>query len=129
MILDSSAVIAVIRGEPGEDRLVAAIEGAEAVGIGTPTLTEASIVLVRRMGIGGRHALGRFLEEMEVVSIPFDERQWSIAAEAFIRYGKGRHPAALNYGDCMTYATAHKADQPLLFIGGDFAKTDLVSAL
>lgn len=129
MILDSSAVIAVIRAEEGEDRLVEAIENASAVGIGTPTLTEISIVLVRRMGVAGRLALSRFLEEQRVVSIPFDEEQWSVAAEAFIRYGKGRHPAALNYGDCMAYATAQVADQPLLFVGDDFAETDIAPAL
>jgi ribonuclease VapC len=58
--------------------------------------------------------------------IPFDDRHWSVAAEAFIRYGKGRHPARLNYGDCMAYATAKVAGAPLLFVGDDFAKTDIV---
>lgn len=129
MILDSSAVVAVIRDEQGEERLVEAIERAPSVGIGTPTLAEVSIVLVHCMGHVGRLALTGFLDDNDVVSIPFDERHWHTAAEAFIRYGKGRHPAALNYGDCMTYATAHLADHPLLFTGDDFAKTDLTSAL
>lgn len=129
MILDSSAVVAVIREENDEARLLEAIEKADRVGIGAPTLTETSIVLVRRMGIVGRLALGRFLERNHIVSIPFEERHWNVAAQAFIRYGKGRHPAALNYGDCMTYATAYLADHPLLFTGNDFAKTDLVPAL
>jgi ribonuclease VapC len=129
VILDSSAVVAVIRGENDEARLLEAIEKADRVGIGTPTLTETSIVLVRRMGIVGRLALGRFLERNRIVSIPFEERHWNVAAQAFIRYGKGRHPAALNYGDCMTYATAYLADHPLLFIGKDFAKTDIPAAL
>lgn len=129
MILDTSAVVAVIREEQDEARLVDAIESAATVGIGTPTLVEASIVLVRRMGVVGRLTLTRFLEENEVVVIPFDEDHWSVAAEADIRYGKGRHPAALNYGDCMTYATARVADHPLLFTGSDFARTDIPSAL
>lgn len=128
MILDTSAVVAVIREEQDEARLVEAIEGAATVGIGTPTLVEASLVLVRRMGVAGRLALARFLEENDVVTIPFDEDHWNVAAEAGIRYGKGRHPAALNYGDCMTYATAHVADHPLLFTGEDFAQTDLAAA-
>ena len=129
MILDTSAVVAVIREERGEARLVEAIEEAATVGIGTPTLIEASIVLVRRMGVVGRLALARFLEENDVVTIPFDEDHWIVAAEVDIRYGKGRHPAALNYGDCMTYATAYVADNPLLFTGNDFAQTDIPAAL
>jgi ribonuclease VapC len=64
-----------------------------------------------------------------VIVIPFDDRHWSIAIQAFIRYGRGRHPAALNFGDCMTFATAHLAARPLLFTGDDFAKTDLAPAL
>ena len=129
MILDTSAVVAIIREEQGEPRFVKAIEEAATVGIGTPTLVEASIVLVRRMGVVGRLALARFLQERDVVLIPFDEEHFKVAAEADIRYGKGRHPAALNYGDCMTYATAYLADHPLLFTGKDFAQTDLVPAL
>lgn len=129
MILDTSAVVAVIRDEQDMTRLIEAIEGAAVVGIGTPTLVEASIVIVRRMGIGGRLALGRFLEENDVVTIPFGDEHWHVAAEADIRYGKGRHPAALNFGDCMTYATAQVAEHPLLFIGDDFAQTDVPSAL
>jgi ribonuclease VapC len=129
VILDSSAVVAVIRREEGEERLLQAIDDADQVGIGTPTLTETSIVLVRLMGVAGRLALGRFLERNRIVSIPFEARHWNVAAQAYIRYGKGRHPAALNYGDCMTYATAHIAEHPLLFTGEDFAKTDIPAAL
>lgn len=129
MILDSSAVVAVIREENDEARLLEAIEEADNVGIGTPTLTETSIVLVRRMGVAGRLALGRFLERNRIVSIPFEARHWNVAAQAYIRYGKGRHPAGLNYGDCMTYATALIANHPLLFTGNDFAQTDIPAAL
>ncbi len=85
-------------------------------------------MLIRRYGVVGRLMLSRFIEENSVISIPFDDRHWSIATNAYIRYGKGRHPARLNYGDCMTYATAKVADAPLLFIGNDFAKTDVAAA-
>lgn len=129
MILDTSAIIAVIRDEPDRRRLVEALAKAAEVGVGTPTLTEASVVLVRRYGPVGRATLARFLEENEVVTIPFGDHHWSVAAEAYIRYGKGRHPASLNYGDCMTYATAQIAEAPLLFTGEDFAQTDLTPAL
>lgn len=127
--LDSSAVVSVIRREQNYEPLVKALEGAGRIGIGTPTLTESSIVLVRRYGAAGRSILSRFLGENRVITIPFDERHWVVAAEAFIRYGKSRHPAALNYGDCMTYATARLARAPLLFVGEDFAQTDLTAAL
>lgn len=129
MILDTSAIVAVIRDEPDRRRLVEAMANVAEVGVGTPTLTEASIVLVRRYGLAGRATLARFLEENEVVTIPFGDHHWSAAAEAYIRYGKGRHPASLNYGDCMTYATARVAEMPLLFTGDDFAQTDLMPAL
>jgi ribonuclease VapC len=128
LILDTSAIIAVIRDEPDRRILVEAMANAAEVGVGTPTLTEASVVLVQRYGPVGRATLTRFLEENDVIAIPFGDHHWSIAAEAYIRYGKGRHPAALNYGDCMTYATAKVADAPLLFVGNDFTHTDLVAA-
>lgn len=129
MILDTSAVIAIIGEEQGSRRLVEAMESASWLAIGAPTLTEVAIVLVRRFGLPGRLLLSRFLEENDVIVIPFDDRHGSVSAEAFIRYGKGRHPASLNLGDCMTYATAHLAGDPLLFVGNDFSQTDLVPAL
>lgn len=125
MILDSSAIVAIVRGEKGSERLVAAVETAPYIGIGAPTAAESAVVLVRRFGVAGRLMLARFLEQNDVISISFGHHHWSVAAEAFIRYGKGRHPAQLNYGDCMSYATAKVADEPLLFVGDDFAKTDL----
>jgi len=128
LIVDTSALISVVREELGYERLIRAIEGATEVGIGTPTLTEAAIVLVSKFGPAGRSILSRFLEENQVIAVPFDDRHWKIASEAFVRYGKGRHSAALNYGDCMTYATARVADAPLLFVGNDFTQTDIDAA-
>jgi ribonuclease VapC len=128
LILDTSAVVAVIRRETGSDDLLERMDDANHVGIGTPTLLETTVVLVRRFGPLGRAGLSRFLEEREVIAIPFGDRHWSAAGEAFIRYGKGRHPAALNFGDCMSYAIARVAGEPLLFVGNDFAQTDIVPA-
>lgn len=127
MILDTSAVAAVLFEEAGHEKLVEAMEGTE-LGIGAPTLVEAGMVMVGRFDLHGRALLAQFLEQNRIVVVPFDSRHWTLAAEAFIRYGKGRHAAALNYGDCMTYATARLAGAPLLFVGEDFAKTDLVAA-
>jgi ribonuclease VapC len=129
LILDSSSVVSVLFKERGHERLAEAMAGAGDLGIGAPTLVETGMVMIGCMGLGARGLLARFLEQRRVLVIPFDDRHWNAAAQAFIRYGKGRHPAALNYGDCMTYATARIAGAPLLYAGEDFAKTDLCSAL
>lgn len=125
MIADSSALIAIVRREPGHDALVAALADAPVLGVGTPTLAETGIVLTARLGAKGRTALARLLDEAGVVEIAFTEDHWRVAVEAYHRFGKGRAPAALNLGDCMTYATARLADRPLLCLGDEFAKTDL----
>ena len=129
MILDSSAVVAMLIEEEGYRRLAETMESVPVVGIGAPTLVETDMVMLGRFDLPGGGLVAQFLEKNHVVVVPFDEDHRTVAAEAFIRYGKGHHPAALNYGDCMTYATAYVADHPLLFTGGDFAKTDLVPAL
>ncbi len=128
MILDSSPILAVLFEEEGHGRVVDAIEGADVLAIGAPTLFETGMVAIGVFDLRGRALVSQFLERWNVVVIPFDNRHWRAAADAFIRYGKGRHPAKLNYGDCMTYAAAKIADAPLLFTGDDFAKTDLEAA-
>lgn len=128
MILDSSAIVSMIEEEPGSRDLFQALAAAGGAAVGTPTLFETAMVLVGRDGAAGRWILARFLEVNEIAAVPFDERHWDVAADAFFRFGKGRHPARLNYGDCMTYATARVADRPLLCVGDDFAKTDLTLA-
>jgi ribonuclease VapC len=129
LILDSSAVVAMLIEEEGWRQLAEAMEAAEVVGIGAPSLTETDMVMLGRFDLRGGGLVAQFLEENHVIVIPFDLEHRHLAAEAFVRYGKGRHPAKLNYGDCMTYATAYAADQRLLFTGKDFAQTDLVPAL
>lgn len=129
MILDSSAIVSMVAKEEGHRRLLETLGVASNVAVGSPTLFETAIVLIARDGDAGRIALEAFLRDNEVVTVPFDERHLSVAADAFLRYGKGRHPACLNYGDCMTYATARLAGLPLLYVGDDFAKTDLAAAL
>ena len=122
-------MIATIIEEPGHDRFLNAIAGADEVAIGAPTLVEIDMVMLGRFDLAGRALVGNFLERNRVVVIPFDEAHRRESAEAFVRYGKGRHPAALNYGDCMTYATARIAEHPLLFTGNDFAQTDIPAAI
>ncbi len=129
MILDSSAVVAVILEEDGFGEIGEAVRLAPEVLIGAPTLFETELVITRRYGPRARTLVLDFLEENEVLVTPFDGRHWELAAEAFLRYGKGRHPARLNFGDCMTYATARLSGEPLLFVGDDFRRTDLTPAL
>lgn len=121
-------LVAIIAQEPGALELVRKIEDAEFVGIGTPTLVEASIVIAGRAGDAAAILLERFLADLDVEEMPFGEVHWREAAVAFRRYGKGRHPARLNFGDCMTYATASLSGEPLLYVGDDFALTDLERA-
>lgn len=128
MILDSSALVAIALREPAADQLIRAIDSAEAVAVGAPTLVETAIVLTARLGGTAIETLGEFLRDGDVTIIEFGESHWRTAADAFARYGKGRHPAALNFGDCLSYATANVAAVQLLATGGDFAQTDLLLA-
>lgn len=125
MILDSSAIVAMLLREPESDQLIEKVTLAQAVGVGAPTLAEAAIVLSARLGQDCRGLLSRFLEESGAVVIPFDRPHYVASADAWLRYGRGRHPAALNFGDCLSYAVAQVAQQPLLCTGGDFPQTDL----
>jgi ribonuclease VapC len=128
VILDSSVVVAIALREPGHEELVDKLRSADALGIGTPTLTEAGMVLSARLGVEPQALLDRFLRDFGVVPVAFGEPHWREALEAFRRFGKGRHPAALNFGDCLSYATAKLAGHPLLFVGDDFPRTDIESA-
>ncbi len=125
MILDSSAVVAVVLGEPGHEQLVAKLLTAEVIGIGAPTLVEVSTVLLARLGTDPLVVVSRFLAGYAVEVIEFTDLHWREAASAYLRFGRGRHPAKLNYGDCLSYATASVARKPLLCIGNDFPQTDL----
>lgn len=125
MILDTSVVVAIALREPGYEELVEKLRSADTLGIGTPTLTEAGMVLSARLGIEPQALLDRFLRDFGVVPVAFGEQHWREALEAFRRFGKGRHPAALNFGDCLSYAVARLADHPLLFVGDDFSRTDV----
>lgn len=126
MIVDSSALVAIAFQDPGYDAVAVALARSAAVGVGTPTLVETGIVLRARLGPVGVAILLRLVDEFRLAPVPFGDGHWREALRAFERYGKPRHPAALNFGDCMTYAIAKLAQQPLLCVGHDFARTDLV---
>jgi len=125
MVLDSSAIIAIILKEPDYERLARAIEIAKVVVVGAPTLLETSMVLSTRLRQDSRLLLSAFLRSVEAEIVPFTEEHLDVAVEAFLRFGRGRHPAALSFGDCMSYAIASVAKLPLLYTGNDFARTDI----
>jgi len=128
MVLDTSVLIAIMFREPEAERLKLAIADAAARFIGAPTMVEAAIVLQRLLPEDGQDALDAFITGYNVTLIPFTARHIGAARTAIERFGKGRHPASLNFGNCMSYAVARVENEPLLFKGNDFAHTDVMAA-
>ncbi len=129
VVLDTSAITAVVLGEPDAERFVAAlVANVGDVVLGAPTYVEAAIVLQARLGDEGRRALDEMIRLSHAEVVPFDTVQAQLAAVAWNRFGKGRHPAALNLGDCFAYALARSLSAALLFKGDDFAQTDVSAA-
>jgi ribonuclease VapC len=125
LILDNSAIVAIATGEPDRENLVRAMAQSPQRAVGSPTLLETGMVLISRVGVSGRTALATFCAEFDVEEIAFTTDHRRVSLDAFERFGKGRHPASLNLGDCPSYATARIARRPLLCIGNHFAQTDL----
>jgi len=125
VIVDSSALVAVLRRERGFERLVDAMLDAEAVLVPAPCYLEVTMVIAGRKGLDSRPEIDALLETLRARLVPFTIDHAPLAAAAFLRYGKGRHAASLNFGDCMAYAVAMAEGAPLLSTGGDFAKTDV----
>jgi ribonuclease VapC len=125
VILDSSVLLAIVFREPGHEALLEALARDEMHGMGTPTLAETGIVLRSRLGESAEGILERMLDEFAIEEIPFGELHWREAVNAFRKYGKGRHAAALNFGDCLAYATARLTGEQLLYVGHDFEATDV----
>lgn len=128
MTLDSSALVAILLSEHGHLDLVDRILEADEVRIGAPTLVETTLVLSRRRGAPARGEVEGLIQELGVTVVPFGEAEWRLAVDAFTKFGRGRHRAALNFGDCLTYATAKSLGDSLLFVGDDFAHTDIAPA-
>jgi len=115
VIVDSSAIVAILLREPGWQDLIAKLADAPAPSVAAPTLAETGLVLTAKIGGRAPGMLSRFLQEAGLAVIPFAEPHWRTAVDAHARFGKGRHPAGVNFGDCLTYAVARLAGQPLLF--------------
>jgi ribonuclease VapC len=128
VIVDTSALAAIVFQEPGHERLLETLATTTGAGIGTPTVAELGIVLAARLESDPHSIIVRLLDELGIDEIPFGDEHWREALAAFVRFGRGRHPARLNFGDCLTYAVARLADEPLLFVGDDFMQTDLTAA-
>jgi ribonuclease VapC len=125
MVLDTSAMVAILLAEPEADRLIAAIEADPRRLVSAATLVEMSMVILGRFGEAGEPLLDRFLRGIGAELVPVDDEQVGVARDAAFRYGRGRHAAALNFGDCFSYALAVVRGEPLLFPGNDFAQTDV----
>ena len=127
MVIDTSALLAILLDEPGADSVVAAIERTTPRLLSAANLLEASMVIEARKGDAGGRELDLLLYRAEIDIVPVDRDQAEAARSAWRRFGKGRHRAALNYGDCFAYALAVTHRQPLLFRGTDFAQTDIAA--
>jgi ribonuclease VapC len=125
MVIDSSAVMAVLQLEPTAAAVARSLDADPVRIIGAPTRVEVGIVAEARFGADGARMVERFLRDGEVEVLSFDRRQADLAIDAWRRFGEGRHPAGLNFGDCFAYAAARALGEPLLCVGNDFAKTDL----
>jgi len=125
MVLDTSAVLAILQDEPERRAFNEAIEAADSRSLSIASLVEASIVIEARYGAEGVRHLDQFLDRADVAVVAVDVEQGKIARQAFSRFGRGRHAAGLNFGDCFSYALAQALGEPLLYKGEDFSLTDV----
>lgn len=128
MVIDSSALIAILLGEPEAPALAAAIASDPKRLLAAVTALETAMVVEARKGPAGGREFDLLVHKSELAVVGMNADQVQLAREAFVRYGKGRHPAGLNLGDCCSYALARYSAEPLLFKGDDFSKTDIPPA-
>jgi ribonuclease VapC len=126
MVIDTSALLAILQGEPERRNFIEAIESADFARLSVASLVETSIVIESRHGAEGLRDLDRFISRAGIELVPVDSEQGQVARSAFSRFGKGRHRAGLNYGDCFSYAAAISLGEPLRCKGADFIHTDVV---
>jgi ribonuclease VapC len=128
MVIDTSAILAILQQEPEANRLLRAIVQAPRRLLSAVSFFEAAMLARYRAGDVGSADYDRLLTLLNLEVVPVTERQAQIARDAHRRFGKGLHPAGLNFGDCFTYALAAESGEPLLFKGSDFSRTDLRAA-
>jgi ribonuclease VapC len=125
VVIDTSAAVAIVHGEPGSDELAAYLEDAVARLMSAATGVELGIVIEARLWPAGQDVVERFLRDAMVDIVPVDTDLAARAMSGWRRYGKGHHPAGLNFGDCFTYALAERTGHPVLCTGNDFAATGI----
>ena len=126
MVIDTSALVAILQDEPERRAFNRAIEAAERLAMSAAAFVEVSMIIESRFGSDGIRDLDLFIAKANIELVPVDAEQAHIARTAFRDYGKRRHRAGLNFGDCFSYALAKALDEPLLFKGRDFSSTDIV---
>ncbi|HEX3739977.1 MAG TPA: type II toxin-antitoxin system VapC family toxin [Terriglobales bacterium] len=128
MILDSSVLVSILLKESGYEALVQKVKEAAVLFVATPAVVESAIVVSSRLRCDARPLLAGLLYRMSAEIVDFNQEHYEAAVSAYLRFGKGRHAAGLNFGDCMCYALAAVSGLPLLYTGTDFARTDIQSA-
>ena len=129
MVVDSSALMAILRREPEEHEFRDCIKLASSRLLSASTRVEAGIVALGRVGEAGLAHMQALLDNLKLETVPLSADHARLAIDAFRRFGRGRHPAGLNFGDCFSYALAKATGEPLLFKGDDFSRTDIARAL
>jgi len=129
VVIDTSALLVLLGNEPAAARFREALEADPTRLVSAATVLESSLVVESRWGEAGGRELDLLLFKAGAQLVPFDHEQMELAREAWRRFGKGRHPAGLNFGDCSSYALARCSGEPLLFQGNDFSQTDVAAAL
>jgi ribonuclease VapC len=129
LVVDTSALLAVLLLEDDAMKYAAALGSATALRMTAPTWLETLMVATTRSGEAGYREVTRFIDDLRIEVVPADRPLVETAFAGWMRYGKGRHPARLNYGDCFSYALAKLSNEPLLFKGEDFSLTDVIPAL
>lgn len=128
MVIDTSALVAILQGEPERHSFIEMIDAADSRRMSVATFVETSIMIEARYGAEGLRDLDRLVGLANIELIPVNAEQGQLARTAFSRFGKGRHPAGLNYGDCFSYAAAVVLGEALLCKGDDFCRTDAMIA-
>ena len=125
MVIDTSAILAILLDEPERRRFSEALEGSDIHSLSAGSFVETSMIIESLYGSDGVRDLDLIIAKAAIVVEPVDTEQAHIARQAFRQFGKGRHPAELNFGDCFSYALARFTAEPLLFKGKDFSRTDI----
>lgn len=125
MVIDTSAILAILFNEPDAEYFETALVSDPSRLMSAASVLEASIVIESRLGEAGGQEFDQLLQVAQITIVPVTAQQIEVARQAYRTYGKGRHPAGLNYGDCFAYALAKTTNEPLLFKGSDFSQTDI----